>query len=185
MEWSQYENKFKEKADVKINWLEDELIKIRTGRPNPKIFDSLLIDAYDSKMRIYEIANISVVEGKQILIKPFGNDKAILSAISSAIQKSNLGLTPQTDADAIRINFPPQTEEVRKASVKKVKEYIEQAKIAIRNIRKEVHSSYKNDKELTEDDLKWYETQLDKTTKDYNTKIDQIFSKKEKELMTL
>lgn len=183
MEWKTYETKFKDKAESKIEWLENELAMIRTGRPNPKIFDPILVNAYGEKMQIFKIANIQTVEGKQILIKPY--DKSLLGEINSEILKSNLGLNPQVDADCLRINFPPQTEEVRKASVKKAKEYIEQAKISIRNIRKEIHIAYKNDEELTEDDLKWYENQLDKVTKEYNSKIDEIFAKKEKDLMTL
>lgn len=183
MEWKFYEDKFKEKANPKMEWLDSELSMIRTGRPNPKIFDPILVEAYGEKTRIIEVANIQVVEGKQILIKPY--DRSLLGDLNSAILKANLGLHPQIDADCIRINFPPQTEEVRKASVKKAKEFVEQAKVAVRNVRKEIHSEYKNDKELTEDDLKWYETQLDKITKEFNSKIDEVFAKKEKDLMTL
>lgn len=183
MEWKDYEAKFKEKADHQIAWLENELSTIRTGRPNPKIFDSILVNAYGEKTQIFKIANIQTVEGKQIVIRPY--DRTLLVEISAEITKSNLGLNPQIDSDCLRINFPPQTEETRKASVKKAKEHIEQAKISIRNVRKEIHSEYKNDKELTEDDLKWYEDQLDKVTKEYNNKIDEIFAKKEKDLMSL
>lgn len=182
MEWKIYKDEFDKKAVEKINWLENEFSKIKTGRPNTNIFNSLLIDAYGSKSRINEIANFNVVDGKQVVIKPF--DKSLLQSINQEILKSNLGLIPQVEADLIRINFPPQTEETRKQSVKKSKEILEQAKIGIKNIRNDIHKKYKNDKELREDDLKFYTTELDKTTKFYNSKLDEIFSKKEKDLMS-
>lgn len=182
MEWNLYKDDFSQKAEEKINWLESEFSKIKTGRPNPSIFDSINVSAYGEKMKIIEIANISVVDGKQIIIKPY--DKSLLQSINQEILKSNLGLTPQTDSDLLRINFPPQTEETRKNSVKKCKEFLEQAKIGIRNIRNDIHKKYKNDKELTEDDLKYYDNELDKITKLYNSKLEDVFNKKEKDLIS-
>lgn len=182
MEWNIYKEEFDKKANEKINWLELEFIKIKTGRPNPNILDSILVNAYDTKSKIIEIANIQVVEGKQLIIKPY--DKSLLQNINQEILKSNLGLTPQVDADLLRINFPPQTEEVRKNSVKKCKEILEQAKVGIRNIRNDIHKKYKNDKELREDELKQYDNELDKITKSYNSKLDELFSMKEKELLS-
>lgn len=182
MEWNIYKEEFDKKSNEKINWLELEFIKIKTGRPNPNILDSILVNAYDTKSKIIEIANIQVVEGKQLIIKPY--DKSLLQNINQEILKSNLGLTPQVDADLLRINFPPQTEEVRKNSVKKCKEILEQAKVGIRNIRNDIHKKYKNDKELREDELKQYDNELDKITKSYNSKLDELFSMKEKELLS-
>lgn len=182
MEWNIYKEEFDKKANEKINWLESEFAKIKTGRPNPNILDSILVNAYDTKSKIIEIANIQVVEGKQLIIKPY--DKSLLQSINQEILKSNLGLTPQVDADLLRINFPPQTEEVRKNSVKKCKEILEQSKVGIRNIRNDVHKKYKNDKELREDELKQYDNELDKITKLYNSKLDELFNAKEKELLS-
>lgn len=183
MEWKVYKEEFDKKAQTKIDWLFSEFNKIKSGRPNPKILDHVLVDAYGSKSKIFELANMQVVEGKQILIKPY--DKSVLHEINSAILKENLGLTPQVDADCIRINFPAPTEETRKQSIKKVKEFVEQAKIGVRNVRKEVHQKIKADKELREDELKGHEESLDKLTKQWNAEIDKHFVAKEKELMTI
>lgn len=183
MEWKLYKEDFEKKANLKIDWLFLEFNKIKSGRPNPKILDHVLIDAYGDKLKIYEIANMQVVEGKQIVIKPF--DKSLLNNISSAILKENLGLNPRIDSDCIRISFPIPSEETRKQSVKKTKEFVEQAKIGIRNIRKELHTKIKNDKELREDETKTFEENLDKLTKSFNSKIDEIFLEKEKELLKI
>lgn len=182
MEWKVYKEEFDKKAEEKINWLDTEFSKIRTGRPTPNIFDSLSFDAYGSRMKLNEIANVHVSEGRQLIVKPY--DKSLLQSINQEILKSNLGLTPQVDADLLRINFPPQTEEVRKASVKKCKEILEQAKVGIRNIRNDVHKKYKADKELREDEVKQYDNELDKITKSYNSQLEEMFSKKEKDLMS-
>lgn len=183
MEWKLYKEEFESKAAVKMEWLDSEFNKVKSGRPNPKILDHVLVDAYGEKSKLYEIANMQVVEGKQIVVKPY--DKSLLHDINSAILKENLGLSVQIDADSLRIVFPVPTEETRKISVKKVKEFVEQTKIEIRNIRKDIHQKIKNDKELREDELKWYEEDLDKLTKMWNTKVDTAFASKEKELMTL
>lgn len=183
MEWNIFKKEFEDKANEKIEWLQSEFDKIKTGRPNPAILDSVHVEAYGAKSKIIEIANVQVVEGKQLVIKPY--DKSLIQTITADILKSNLGLNPQADAELIRINFPPQTEETRKASVKKAKEFVEQAKIGIRNIRADVHKKYKNDKEVSEDLIKYFDTELDKITKAYNTKIDDAFAKKEKDLMHL
>lgn len=183
MEWKVYKDEFDKKANVKIEWLFSEFNKIKSGRPNPKILDHVLVEAYGEKCKIYEVANMQVVEGKQIVIKPY--DKSLLHEINSAILKENLGLNPQVDADCIRITFPSPTEESRKQSIKKVKEFVEQAKIGIRNIRKETQQKIKSDKELREDELKNYEENLDKLTRYWNSEIDKHFADKEKEMMTI
>lgn len=183
MEWDVFKKEFEQKAEEKLTWLHNEFVKIKTGRPNPAIFDSLLVEAYGEKMKIIEVANMQVVDGKQIVIKPY--DKSLIHSINSEILKSNLGVTPQPEADLIRISFPPQTEETRKQSVKKAKEFVEQAKIGIRNIRNDIHKKYKSIPDIREDDLKYFDDQLDKITKSYNSKIDDTFAKKEKDLMTI
>lgn len=183
MEWKIYKEEFDKKAQVKMEWLDSEFNKIKSGRPNPKILDHVLVDAYGEKSKLYEIANMQVVEGKQIVVKPY--DKSLLHDINSAILKENLGLSVQIDADSLRIVFPSPTEESRKLSVKKAKEFTEQVKVEIRNIRKDVQHKIKNDKELREDELKWYEEDLDKLTKHWNAEVDKSFIAKEKELMTI
>lgn len=183
MEWKLYKEEFDKKAQTKIDWLFSEFNKIKSGRPNPKILDHVSVEAYGDRCKIFEIANMQVVEGKQIVIKPY--DKSLLHEISSAIQKENLGLNPQVDADCIRIVFPSPTEESRKQSIKKVKEYVEQAKVGIRNVRKEIQQKIKADKELREDELKSHEEELDKLTRSWNSEIDKCFAEKEKELMKI
>lgn len=183
MEWKIYKEEFDKKAQTKLDWLFGEFNKIKSGRPNPKIFDHVLVDAYGTKSKIFELANMQVVEGKQIVIKPY--DKSIMHDINSAILKENLGLNPQVDAECIRINFPSPTEESRKQSIKKVKEYVEQAKVGIRNVRKEIQQKLKADKELREDELKSHEEELDKLTKNWNNTLDKEFANKEKELLTI
>ncbi|MEF9984953.1 MAG: ribosome recycling factor [Malacoplasma sp.] len=183
MEWNVYKNEFENQSNPKINWLVMEYQKLKTGRPNPHIFDSITIECYGDKLKLLEVSNIQIVEGKQIIIKPY--DKTLCSAINAAILKSNLGITPQLDADLIRVNFPPQTEENRKLSIKKAKELSEECKISIRNIRKNIHNQFKSNKELSKDLISYFEEELDKMTKNYNNEIESIFSAKEKELLTI
>lgn len=183
MEWSIYKNEFDKESTTKINWLVSEYQKIKTGRPNPHLFDSILVDCYGNKSKLLEISNFQIVEGKQIIIKPY--DKSLCSLINSAILKSNLGIVPQIDADLIRINFPPQTEETRKVSIKKAKESAEECKVYIRNIRKNIHGMFKSNKEISKDLISYFEIELDKITKLYNKKIDDMFLLKEKELLTI
>ncbi|MDE5767553.1 MAG: ribosome recycling factor [Malacoplasma sp.] len=183
MEWKVYKEEFDKKANVKIEWLNSEFNKIKSGRPNPKILDHVMVEAYGSKSKLYEIANMQVVEGKQIVVKPY--DKSLLHEINSGILKENLGLSVQIDADSLRITFPLPSEETRKMSVKKVKEFVEQAKVEIRSIRKDIHQKIKKDKELREDEVKWYEEDLDKLTKSWNNEVDNAFNAKEKELLTI
>lgn len=183
MEWKLYKEEFDKKATTKIEWLNSEFNKIKSGRPNPKILDHVLVDAYGTKSKLYEISNMQVVEGKQIVIKPY--DKSLIHEINSGILKENLGLSVQIDADSLRITFPSPTEETRKLSVKKVKEFAEQTKVEIRNIRKDIHQKIKKDNDLREDEVKWYEEDLDKLTKFWNTEVDNAFSAKEKELLMI
>lgn len=183
MEWNVYKNEFDKDATPKINWLIFEYQKIKTGRPNHHLFDSLVIECYGSKSKLLEISNFQIVEGKQIIIKPY--DKSLCSLINSVILKSNLGITPQMEVDLIRINFPPQTEESRKESIKKAKEFAEECKVFIRNIRKNIHGMFKNNKEISKDLISYFENELDKITKLYNNQIDSIFLAKEKELLII
>lgn len=183
MEWKNYENFFDLEAAKKIEWVESEFNKIRTGRANPSILDSVRVDYYGNPTRLIEISNISIPDARTIVIKPY--EKNMINEIASAITKANLGFNPLVDADCVRINFPSPTEETRKLSVKKIKEILESGKVQIRNVRKEAMDKLKKDEELREDDVKNFEKKIDDITKKYNLKLDEIFSKKEKELMTI
>ncbi|MGL5591277.1 MAG: ribosome recycling factor [Mycoplasmoidaceae bacterium] len=183
MEWDVYKIEFEKKSNEKIEWLENELSKIRTGKVSSSILDDIYVDYFGTKSKIIEVANIKSVDSRQLLIKPY--DPSILNDINKAISKSNIGVNPVVDSDSLRLSFPPQTEENRKALVKKTKEYSEQAKIGVRNIRKDIHNKINKDTELTKDNLVYYVDSLDKIVKNKNTEIDKIIEKKEKELMTI
>lgn len=183
MEWDVYKIEFEKKSNEKIEWLYNELNKIRTGKVSSSILDDIYIEYFGTKSRIIEVANIRSIDSRQLLIKPY--DPSILNDINKAITKSNIGVNPIVDADSLRLNFPAQTEENRKALVKKTKEYSEQAKIGVRNIRKDIHNKINKDTELTKDNLVYYVELLDKIVKNKNAEIDKIIEKKEKELMTI
>lgn len=183
MEWDIYKIEFEKKASEKIEWLEAELSKIRTGKVSSSILEDVFVDYFGTNSKIIEVANIKSVDARQLVVKPY--DSSILNDINRAITKANIGVNPIVDADSLRLNFPAQTEENRKALVKKTKEYSEQTKIGIRNIRKDIHSKINKDTELTKDNLKYYVETLDKIVKSKNTEIDKIIEKKEKELMTI
>ncbi len=183
MEWKVYESLFNEEANKKIEWVESEFNKVRTGRANPSIFDSIRVNYYDTPSRLIEFSNISVTDARTIIIKPY--EKNMINEIVAAITKANLGFNPLVDADCVRINFPAPTEETRKLSVKKIKETLEAGKVQIRNVRKEIMDKLKIDDELREDELKTFEKKVDDLTKKFNSNLDEIFAKKEKELMTI
>lgn len=184
MEWKKYETEFNHKAQDKLHWLLLEFAKIRSGRANTKIFEDILVAAYDeTKIALYELANFQVVDGKQLMIRPY--DQTLLVKITNAILRENLGFNPIIEANYIRIQFPPHTEETRKLAVKKIKEFLENAKVGVRNIRKDIHHKIKKDLELRKDELKDYENYLNKITKEWNNKLEQAFVQKEKELMTI
>jgi ribosome recycling factor len=133
-------------------------------------------------MSLNQIANLQIVDARQILIKPY--DRNQLHDIAKAITTSPLNVNPQVNADNIRLIFPSQTEENRKQNVKKAKEVLEVAKTKLRNIRKNIQDQYKKVKDTVSEDLiRYFEDELNKITKTYNTKLEDIFSKKEQELM--
>lgn len=183
MEWKVYESLFIEEANKKIEWIESEFNKVRTGRANPSILDSIRVDYYGTPSRLIEFSNISIPDARTIIIKPY--EKNMINEIASAISKANLGFNPLVDADCVRITFPAPTEESRKQSVKKIKETLEAGKVQIRNVRKEILDKIKKDDELREDELKIFEKKVDDLTKKFNSDLDIIFNKKEKELMTI
>lgn len=183
MEWKFYEENFREESKKTESWLEDEYFKLKTGKANPVLINNIPVNIYGSKMKILEIANVSNVDARQLIIKPY--DKSSINDISEAIIKSNIGINPIIDKDVIRLIFLPPSEESRKESIKKAKNLLEQAKIGIRNIRKTIQHQIKKDDELFEDNIKQYESLLDKTTKEINSQLELIFQKKEKELTTI
>ncbi len=178
---------YKEKFDNDFNsvqlWLTNEFSKLKVGKANPNILNDILVNAYDDKLTINSLANLSVPDPRTLIIKPY--DKSTLKNILTAINASNLGLNPQLDADLIRIVFRAPTEEDRKLMVKKASKLCEDAKIRVRKIRQNLQDDFKKDSSVLEDDKKYFQSELDNLTKEYNKKIEDLFAISKKEIMTI
>lgn len=173
-----------EKMDKTISVLKEELANIRAGRANPRLLDKITIDYYGTPTPINQLANISIPEARQIVIQPW--DAKIHSTVEKAILASNIGLTPNNDGKLIRLIFPTLTEERRIELTKQVKKNGENAKIAIRQVRREAIELYKKMKknsEITEDDLINTEKDIQKITDGYIEDIDKIVTAKIDEIM--
>ncbi|MCX7773637.1 MAG: ribosome recycling factor [Clostridia bacterium] len=177
-------SEFKTKMDKTLNVLKEELGAIRAGRANPHLLDKLTVDYYGAPTHISQLANINVPEARQIVIQPW--DAKILNDIVKAIQMSDLGLNPNNDGKAIRLIFPPLTEERRIDLTKEVKKLGERDKVAIRQIRRDAIEHFKKlekAKEITEDDLKDAEKDVQKFTDEYIEKVDKVVEGKIAEIM--
>jgi ribosome recycling factor len=166
--------------------LRREYLSLRAGRANPAILDKITVDYYGAQTPINQTANISCPEPRLIIVQPW--DKAMLSAIEKAILKSDLGLNPGNDGSVIRLNIPQLTEERRKELVKSCAKKAEESKVILRGIRRDVNEQLKaleKTKEATEDDCKKSLDKAQKTTEKYVKIIDEIFSQKEKEIMSV
>lgn len=172
-----------EKMTKAISALEANLTKVRTGRANPNMLDSIEVDYYGSPTPINQIASISVQEGKTLCIKPY--DKNSLKDIERAINSSDIGLPPLNDGTCIRITTPALTEETRKGFCKDIAKLAEDAKVAIRNIRRDGNDEVKKDKTLPEDEAKNLQEEIQKLTDKYVAKADEVAKAKEKEVMTI
>ena len=177
---------YEEKMSASVNHLVHELAAIRAGRANPAILDKVAVDYYGSPTPIQQIAAISSPDARTLLISPW--DKTAVKSIEKAIQNSDLGINPQNDGASIRLSFPQLTEERRKELVKQIHKYAENGKVAIRNIRRDAMEAFKKKEkasEITEDDLKQAEKDLQKLTDDSCKELDALLAKKEKELMAV
>ncbi|MFZ3123325.1 MAG: ribosome recycling factor [Thermodesulfovibrionales bacterium] len=173
-----------EKMDHSIEALKKEFASVRTGRASLALLDGIKVDYYGTPTPLQQLASLSVPESRQIAIQPW--DQKIISDIEKAIMKSDLGLTPTNDGKVIRINIPSLTEERRKQLVKVVRKNSEDAKVAVRNIRRDVNDEIKKlekEKHLSEDDTKKSLDEIQKSTDSYVKKIDEILMHKEKEIM--
>ena len=175
----------KDKMSKAIFHLEEELKTYRAGKANPAVFHNIMVDYYGNPTPIPQVASITTPDAKTMLIQPW--DKKMIPAIEKAIMVAHLGFTPKNNGEHVRINVPPLTEERRKDLVKKVKQEGENAKISIRNARRDgVDLLKKYQKEgLPEDLVKDGETVLQKDTDNFNKKVDEILALKEKEIMTV
>ena len=175
-----------EKMDKALQHLAAEFASIRAGRANPGILDKVTVDYYGTPTPIQQIAAISTPDPRILQISPW--DGSALKSIEKAILNSDLGINPQNDGRNIRLNFPQLTEERRKELVKQIRKYAENGKVAVRNIRRDAMEAFKKKQkasEITEDDLKQAEKDLQKLTDESSKKIDELLARKEKELMEI
>lgn len=178
------EKQAKKSMEKAIDALQREFRRVRTGRASADILDEVRVEYYGSPVPVSQVGTISVPEARLITIQPW--EKNIIPDIEKAIFKSNLGLTPSSDSNMIRIPIPPLTEERRKDMVKQIKGKTEDARISIRAARHDANSALKQlekDKEITEDDLKRAEKKIQDLTDAYVKKVDEVFTAKEDELM--
>ncbi|MBP3256018.1 MAG: ribosome recycling factor [Clostridia bacterium] len=175
-----------ERMNKTISVFEENLSEIRAGRANPAILNKVTVDYYGTATPINQVAGVSVPEARLIVIQPW--DLSILKEIERAILAADIGITPNNDGKVIRLNFPELNEERRKEIAKDIRKMSEDAKVAIRQVRRDGIDEFKKkqkDSEITEDELKQAEDQIQKITDKMTDKIDQITANKEKEIMTV
>lgn len=176
----------KERMEKSIGAFKEKLSEIRAGRANPAILNKVKIDYYGTQTPINQVAGVSVPEARLIVIQPW--DVSVLKDIEKAILASDIGLNPNNDGKVIRLAFPELTEERRKELAKEIRKIAEEAKVSIRAIRRdgidEAKAKQKNS-EITEDELKSAETEIQKITDKYIDEIDKILADKEKEIMSV
>jgi ribosome recycling factor len=176
----------KSKMQKSLESLGIEFNKIRTGRANPSILDGVKVDYYGNPTPISQTANISVEEGRTLAISPW--DKSLISEIEKAILKSDLGLNPNTTGDLIRVTMPILTEETRQEYIKQARSEAENARVAIRNIRRDANNAAKDSQksgDISEDDLRRLEDEVQKVTDTFIESIDNELKKKEADLLEI
>ena len=174
------------KMDQSIQAFKNNLTKIRTGRANPALLDSIQVDYYGSPVPISQVANVSLLDARTISVQPW--EKGMGAKIEKAIRESDLGLNPASMGDLIRVPMPPMSEERRKEMTKLVRTEGENAKIAVRNLRRDANEGVKKlvkDKLASEDDQKRSEAEIQKVTDKHIAEIDQLVAAKEQEIMAV
>ncbi len=177
---------YEEKMTKTISVLTSNYASIRAGRATPAVLDKLTVEYYGVPTKINAMASVSVSEARTLVIQPY--DRSTLKAIEKAIQASDIGINPNNDGSVIRLTFPQLTEERRKEICKTIAKYGEEAKVAVRSIRRDANEKIKSMKksgEITEDDQKIMESQIQKATDKYIEEIDKIAAGKEKEIMEI
>jgi len=176
----------RERMDKSLHSLESAFNKIRTGRAHPGILDSVMVPYYGTDTPIQQMANVTIEDARTIAVSPW--EKKLLPDIEKAILKSDLGLNPSNNGDVIRIPMPALTEETRKEYTKQAKQEAENARIAIRNIRRDANSHTKDllkEKEISEDEERRAEQSIQKLTDSFIEKVDAKFAEKESDLLTI
>ena len=174
------------KMEQSINAFKNNLTKIRTGRANPAILDTVLVDYYGSMVPLSQVANVSAIDARTLSVQPW--EKPMSAKIEKAIRESDLGLNPASMGDLIRVPMPPMSEERRKEMTKIVRHEGENAKIAIRNLRRDANEAVKKlvkDKDISEDDQKRSEADVQKITDKEIAEIDQLVASKEQDIMAV
>lgn len=180
IKYTEVEEKMKKTVDVVAR----EFSALRAGRATPVVLEKIKIDYYGSPTPVMQVASVSATDARTLVIQPW--DKGIIKLIEKAIQTSDLGINPQNDGTVIRLAFPPLTEERRRDLIKQVNKYAEDGKVAIRNLRRDALDKYKamqKKSEITEDDLKEAEKDIQKITDEHTKEIDKMVVAKEKELL--
>ncbi|MCM1091926.1 MAG: ribosome recycling factor [Butyrivibrio sp.] len=177
----QYDDKMKKAID----YLEQDYASIRAGRANPHVLDKIRVDYYGTPTPIQQVGNVTVPEARIIQIAPW--DKSMIGKIEKAILTSDIGINPSNDGNVIRLVFPELTEERRKELAKDVKKKAEDAKVAVRNVRRDGNDAFKKlaKTEISEDEIKQLEDELQKLTDKYVKDIDAVMETKSKEIMTV
>lgn len=179
-------NDLKQKTDKTLKHLKDQLGSIRTGRASPALVDTIRVEYYGTSTPLNQVAHISVPESRQLLIKPFDNSPQVMKDIERAIQKSDLGLNPQSDGKVIRLQLPPLSGEQRQKLAGKVKDLVEQNRVALRNERRDANKiadQLKKDGKMTEDQCKKAHEVIDKELKGVETKLEEALRAKTKEIL--
>ena len=174
-----------ERMQKSVTSLEDAFKKIRTGRAHPSILDSILVSYYGTDTPLNQLANVNVEEGRSLLISPW--EKPLIGEIEKAILKSDLGLNPSNNGDTIREPMPPLTEETRKEFTKQAKHEAENARVAIRNIRRDANSDFKDlekEKEISKDEQHSAEEKIQKLTDQYIGVVESTYHAKESDLLS-
>jgi ribosome recycling factor len=173
-----------ERMDKALDAMKKELASIRTGKATTSLLDGIKVDYYGTMTPLSQVANISAPDARLLVIQPW--EKKMIPEIVKAIQKSDLGLNPQSDPNVVRLPIPPLTEERRRDLAKLAKKVAEEGKIAVRNIRRDANDAFKKaekDKDISEDESRKGQDQIQKITDEYIEKIEEMLKKKEQEIM--
>ncbi|MBK6941651.1 MAG: ribosome recycling factor [Planctomycetes bacterium] len=181
MQYAQIINDAKAKMTKGVSHFVEETKGLRSGRATPALIENIRVDYYGSPTPLKQVASISIPEPRALLIKPF--DTSVLKEIEKAIQKSDIGINPQTDGKVMRLVVPPMSEEQRKKLVGRVKELAEAARVSLRNLRRDLNKAVDDATELTDDDVTKAKEEIQKLLKHAETEVDQNVAAKTKEIM--
>lgn len=180
---SEYTDMCKERMGKCIDALKSNFARVRTGRANPHILDEIKVDYYGQETPITQLAAVKVPEASMLVVEPW--DKSSLHAIEKAISTSDLGITPSNDGQVIRLPFPKPTEERRRELAKECRGIAEEARVSVRNVRRDANAKVERDEENSEDDVKREQGGIQKLTDEYIKKIDELLKAKESEVMEI